>query len=263
MKTSMKAQIVIIGSGNVGTHLARVLYSKGHNILQVFSRTLSKAEELAKKTEAEAIDDLSKIISSAELYIIAVHDDAIKTVSDQLNIKGLVTHTSGSVSTKVLDKHKRYGSFYPLQTFRKEKKSDWKKIPFCLDANKKKDLDFLEKVARSINDNVYFINSENRKKLHLSAVIVNNFVNHLIGVAKNLCDENDVPFEVLIPLLNETVKKATKNNPFDVQTGPAIREDKDTIKNHLQLLDEQLYRDLYKMISRSIAQTNFGRETKI
>jgi len=241
----------------VGHHLGMRLFKKGHDIVQVFSRRLEKAENLADKIKASAINDLTLLTQDADFYIIAVHDDAIQEVSNQMNQKdGVVVHTSGSINTDVLNKHAFYGSFYPLQTFTINKLPDWKTIPFCYCGNRKSTQKKIKKLVRSVSKNDHLITDEQRLSLHLPAVIVNNFTNHLIGIAKDICTEHEVPFELLVPLLRESLKKAENHDPFEIQTGPARRDDQKTIKKHLSLLKNEQYRAVYQLLSESILKTN-------
>ena len=250
-------KICLVGAGNVGHHLGKRLFKKGHEIVQVFSRRLEKAENLSSKVKANAINDLALLVPDADFYIIAVHDDAIQEVSNQINQKdGIVVHTSGSINTKVLDKHAFYGSFYPLQTFTINKLPDWKTIPFCYCGNLSSTQKKIKKLVQSVSKNGHLISDDERLSLHLPAVIVNNFTNHLIGIAKDICETHSVPFELLVPLLRESLKKAENHNPFEIQTGPARRDDQKTIKKHLSLLKNKQYRAVYQLLSESILKTN-------
>ncbi len=256
-------KICLIGAGNVGFHLGKRLFKKEHNIVQVFSRKIAKAEYLSTKIKAQAIDDLSDLVIDADFYIIAVHDDAIKEVSDKISQKkGIVVHTSGSINTDRLDKHSEYGSFYPLQTFTIKNKPDWKTIPFCYCGNNSSSEKKIKQLVRSISKNDNKITDEQRLSLHLPAVIVNNFTNHLIGIAKDICFKHSVPFELLVPLLRESLKKAEIHNPYEIQTGPARRDDQKTIKKHLSLLSKEQYRAVYKLLSESILKTEAERNNK-
>jgi len=257
----MSKKICLIGAGNVGHHLGMRLFKKGHDVVQVFSRRLEKAASLASEIKATAINDLGLLVSDADFYIIAVHDDAIQEVSNQINQEnGIVVHTSGSINTSVLSKHAFYGSFYPLQTFTINKLPDWKTIPFCFCGNDISTEKKIKKLVQSISKNEHLISDEERLSLHLPAVIVNNFTNHLIGIAKDICEEKSVPFELLVPLLRESLKKAENHDPFEIQTGPAKRDDQKTIKKHLSLLKNEQYRSVYQLLSESILKTNVDKK---
>lgn len=244
-------KIVIIGSGNVAQHLILTFAKcKKIEVLQVFSRR--------KETNTPLLDS-KKIINNfnelveADLYIIAVSDDAIANISSQLPFENrLVVHTSGSVSLEALDNKNRKGIFYPLQTFSKNKTVDFSAVPICLESENETDYEFLENVANEISNKVYKINSEQRKALHVSAVFVNNFVNHLYQIGNEICEENKVSFEVLKPLILETANKVMMLSPKEAQTGPAKRNDKQTIEAHLDFLSNENHKIIYKILTQSI-----------
>ena len=246
---------VIIGSGNVAQHLI-MAFAKSNKIevIQAFSR---QKESLNQLLDANKITSNFNDLVQADLYIIAVSDDAIASVSAQLPFNNrLVVHTSGSVSIDALDPKNRRGIFYPLQTFSKNKAIDFSSIPICLESDT--DYDFLEIVARDISNNVYKINSEQRKSLHIAAVFVNNFVNHLYQIGHEICEANKVSFEVLKPLLLETANKVMLLSPLEAQTGPAKRNDQQTIASHLEALSNENHKTIYKLLTQSIQ--NNGKE---
>jgi predicted short-subunit dehydrogenase-like oxidoreductase (DUF2520 family) len=244
-------KVVIIGSGNVAQHLIQAFAkSKEIEVSQVFSR---RKETIFPLLDSGKITDDFNDLVQADLYIIAVSDDSIAKVSSQLPFKNrLVVHTSGSVSLDVLDKKNRKGSFYPLQTFSKNKAVDFSQIPICLESENDSDFELLEKVAQSISNTVFNINSEQRKALHVSAVFVNNFVNHLYQMGNEICKANKVPFEILKPLILETANKVMTLSPKEAQTGPAIRNDKQTIASHLDFLLDENQKNIYKTLTQSI-----------
>ena len=244
-------KIVLIGSGNVAHHLIEAFAkSKIVEVTQVFSR---QKESVSPLFDSNKITDDYNNLAKADLYIIAVSDDAIATVSSQLAFKNrLVVHTSGSVSLDVLDKKNRKGSFYPLQTFSKKKAVDFSQIPICLESENDSDFELLDKVAQSISNTVFKINSEQRKALHVSAVFVNNFVNHLYQMGNEICEANKVPFQILKPLILETANKVMTLSPAAAQTGPAIRNDKQTIASHLDFLLDENQKNIYTILTQSI-----------
>ena len=188
-----------------------------------------------------------------DLFIIAVSDDAIATVSSQIPFQNkLVAHTSGNFAMTDLDNKNRKASFYPLQTFSKSKAVNFKTIPICLEATNAEDLTTLEIVAKSISDKVYNINSEQRKALHVAAVFTNNFVNHLYQIGNEICIENDLSFDLLKPLIQETANKIMALSPEDAQTGPAKRKDTQTINSHLNFLTDENQKEIYKLLTKSI-----------
>lgn len=249
--------IVIIGSGNVAQHLI-LAFAKSNEIevLQVFSR---RKDTITHLIDSDKITDTITNLAEADMYIIAISDDAISAISSQLPFKNrLVVHTSGSVSMDSLDSKNRKGVFYPLQTFSKNKAVDFSTIPICLESENETDYILLEKVAQSISKNTYKINGEQRKSLHVSAVFVNNFVNHLYQIGNEICIENKVSFDILKPLILETANKILLLSPKEAQTGPAIRNDKHTIEAHLDFLTKENQATLYKLLTQSIQ--NNGKE---
>ena len=244
-------KVVLIGSGNVAQHLIKAFAKRATiDVIQVFSR---QKEAVTHLLDSNNITNDLNDLAEADLYIIAVSDDAIATVSSQLPFENrLVVHTSGSVSLDALDKKNRKGSFYPLQTFSKKAEVDFSQIPIFLESENDSDFELLEKVAQSISNKIYKINSEQRKALHVSAVFVNNFVNHLYQIGNEICIENKVPFEVLKPLILETANKVMTLSPKEAQTGPAIRDDKQTIASHLDFLLDENQKNIYKTLTQSI-----------
>ena len=241
-------KVILLGSGNVATHLFQA-FSKanGVEVVQVFSRTISKDFPETLQTSDY------KEIKAADVYIICVFDSAISSVSSQLSFENrLVVHTSGSTDINVLDSKNRKGVFYPLQTFTKNKAVDFSEIPICLEAENVSDYNFLEKVANSISKNVYVISSEQRKALHVSAVFVCNFANHLYTIGNTICVENNIPFEILHPLIEETAKKIKSLSPSEAQTGPAVRNDQKTIEKHINFLTDENQKEIYKILTKSI-----------
>jgi len=250
-------KITLIGSGNVAQHLIKA-FAKSElvEIVQVFSR---KKETLASLIEFDKIVNDFQDLKEADLYIIAVTDNAIAEVSAQLPfINQLVVHTSGTASIETLDDKNRKGVFYPLQTFSKNKDVDFSVIPICLEAENTFDFRVLDTVAKSISKAVFPINSEQRKALHVAAVFVNNFTNHLYQIGQEICEENKVPFEILKPLIQETADKINTLNPTDAQTGPAKRNDSTTIEAHLEYLTNENQKNIYKILTQSIQ--NNGKE---
>jgi len=244
-------RVSIIGSGNVAQHLI-VAFSKTTDIelVQVFAR---KDAAVAHLTSPDKIYTNFNDIIAADLFIIAITDDAITEVSAAIPFSNeLVVHTSGSVSIEAINNKNRPGVFYPLQTFSKSKEVDFKTIPICIETKNEKDFEILEKVAKSISNTVYKINSEQRKALHIAAVFVCNFVNHLYQIGNDICIENDLPFDILKPLIQETANKILTLSPNQAQTGPAKRKDIQTINAHLSFLSDDNQKEIYKMLTKSI-----------
>jgi len=224
--------VLLVGKGNVATHLCDAFNPIDEiKVTQISSRDLSR-------------------VPQADVTIIAVSDDAIAEVSSKIT-NNFVVHTSGSVSLCDLKNNTKKGIFYMLQTFSKDKKVDFTEVPFCLEAENENDYKLLETLAKSIGKKIYNINSEQRKTLHVAAVFVNNFTNHMYKIGNDICKENNVPFEILQPLIKETASKVAHLSPEKSQTGPAIRNDQKTIKNHLNLLDSN-QQNIYKILTKSI-----------
>jgi len=246
--------VVIIGSGNVAKHLIKAfLKIENVNLKQVYTRNLE--DEALLKSSVSTTSDLS-LIKEADVTIIAVSDDAIANISYNLK-NALVVHTSGSVEMKALKNKKNKGVFYLLQSFSKEKEINFSNVPICLEAENKSDLAKLEKLASLLQGNIYHLSSLQRKKIHVAAVFVNNFTNHMYTIAYNICEEHNVPFDILEPLIEETSQKIKNLTPKEAQTGPAKRNDIETIKNHLNLLSKS-QQELYLKITQSIQ--NHGKE---
>lgn len=251
----MKIQsAVIIGSGNVATHLGKALKRAGVSIDVVYSREMDHAQQLAHMLGAVPYTDLKFVPSHADLYLIAVKDTAIETVASVLKVSdGLVVHTSGITPMEILHMHKRYGVFYPLQTLTKNVEPDLKSIPLLVEANSKEDQAELLRIAALISDKTFPITSDQRQFVHLAAVFANNFSNHLYAIAEQITQAHQIPFEILKPLILETARKVQEHDPQSVQTGPAVRNDIATIEKHLQLLQQTPeFRQIYELLSRSI-----------
>lgn len=244
-------KVVIIGSGNVAQHLIQAFAkSKEIEVLQVFSR---RKETIVPLLDSNKITANYNELIKADLYIIAVSDDAIANVSSQLPFKNrLVVHTSGSIPLDSLDSKNRKGIFYPLQTFTKGKAIDFSQIPICLESENDSDYQLLEKVAKTISNNSFKSNEKQRKALHISAVFVNNFVNEMYRIGNEICEENKIPFELLKPLILETVNKIMTLSPAAAQTGPAKRNDTQTIEAHLDFLSNENHATIYKILTQSI-----------
>ncbi|MEZ0007275.1 putative short-subunit dehydrogenase-like oxidoreductase (DUF2520 family) [Flavobacterium sp. 28YEA47A] len=245
----------IIGSGNVAQHLIHAFKkSSGIQLSQVFSRQKESLSHLVE--DSKIINDRAQFLE-ADIYIIAVSDSAIAEVSSSLPFENrLVVHTSGSVPLEELNPKNRRGVFYPLQTFTKNKEVDFAAIPICLESEFDDDYIVLENVAEAIGSKHYLISSDQRKSLHVAAVFVNNFTNHLYQIGKEICAENQLPFEILKPLIAETANKVQRLSPLEAQTGPAKRNDLNTIQAHLALLTDNTQKEIYKILTHSIQQSN-------
>jgi predicted short-subunit dehydrogenase-like oxidoreductase (DUF2520 family) len=247
--------IVIIGSGNIATHLGRAFKMAGQTISQVWSRDITKASALADTLAAQPIDSMLDLDRTADLFIIAVNDEAIRKIAIELKLSDqLLLHTSGSTGLSALEgASTKIGVFYPLQTFSKIKSIDFRNIPIIIEANVPEVLAIIRAIADRLSEKVIELNSEQRKTLHIGAVFACNFTNHLFGLAQELLEEKGLDYELLKPLIEETLNKIEMNSPVSVQTGPAIREDQATIQAHLELLKHNPdLSELYIKLSQSI-----------
>ena len=247
-------QVVIIGTGNVATVLSKLIIKKGYIITEIVGREYDNALLIAEAIGAKANDTIALINRTADIYIIAVSDDAIADVARQLQLGDkLVVHTAGSINKNVLaNSSSNYGVLWPLQTLRKEM-AEIPAVPFVIDANNEAALNTLEIFGKSISPHCLRANENERMKLHLAAVTVSNFTNHLYVLAENYCINEGLDFGLLLPLINETVQRIQHHLPKNVQTGPAIRGDTKTIETHLQLLRKYpFFQQVYQLLSNSI-----------
>jgi predicted short-subunit dehydrogenase-like oxidoreductase (DUF2520 family) len=248
-------RITLIGSGNVATHLGAALKNAGHRIVQVYSRNAHNAALLAYHIGAEAIDDLNSIDPNTDIFIISVSDDVIAGIAQELSKHNkLIVHTSGATDLyNILAFTDHAGVFYPLQTFSKTKEIDFLTVPLCIEGANESITKTLKELAQSISNNVYEIDSTQRKTLHLAAVFACNFPNYLYRVAQELLADQRIDFNLLRPLILETAEKVQTNLPANVQTGPAIRNDQKTMDAHLALLKyEPEWEQLYRLLSQGI-----------
>ncbi len=250
--------MVIVGTGNVAKHLFDAFMAQSDiEIIQVYGRNKGTLEHFKGCVN---VSSKASEIKKADVYIIAVRDDAIVDVSKKLNLqKALLVHTSGSAPMSSLSQETRRGVFYPLQTFSANRKVNFKEIPICIEAENELDYELLHELASAISDKVIQIDSEQRKALHLAAVFVNNFTNHIYHTAQEICTQNDVPFELLHPLIKETAAKIQDLPPLDAQTGPARRNDTGTLKKHLAQLKHKKHKKIYSLLSKSIQKT-YGKK---
>lgn len=250
--------VIFLGFGNVNNHLFKALHeTRGVAVKQVFNRNYIKM--ISPFENIPFTDDISKI-EEADIYIIGIPDDAISVFSESLPFQNkLVVHTSGGVSMETLSNKNRRGIFYPLQTFSKERSVNFKNIPICIEAENSKDLELLRNLGETISQNVVKISSEKRAKLHLAAVFVNNFTNHLYQIGSEILKDEDLPFDLLKPLILETASKIENLSPEKAQTGPAKRNDVKTIEKHLHLLGESPYSELYKLFTDQLKQ-QYGKK---
>ena len=248
-------KIALIGSGNVAAVLGRLLTRKNHTIVQVVSRNIHHAEILAAEFKCVFSDFNGCKDQNADLYIIALTDAGIEDAVKNIDVENKpVFHTAGSVSKDVLNKmSSNYGVLYPLQTLRKES-AEIPSIPFMIDASNEAMLNLIKTIAEELSDHVVIAGDEQRLKIHVAAVVVNNFTNHLFTLAEEYCLSEQLDFDLLKPLIIETAERIKEKSPSMVQTGPAVRHDNVTIENHLALLSRypQL-KSVYLKLTESIS----------
>ena len=248
MYFSHMISIAILGFGNVGHNLYRAFRKRPVKVLQVFSPSLKVSEEAG----TQFINDVSQL-EKADIYIVAIKDNAIPSFTDSLPFENrLVVHTSGTSALNSISEKQRRGVFYPLQTFSKEAEVNWKTIPICIESEHKEDLPLLQELGNILSENVVEISTEKRQELHLGAVWVNNFSNHLFHLAEDFLKEAHVDFNLLRPLIMETARKLEAMSPSEAQTGPAKRHDTQTMEAHLKLLKAPKHKEIYKLLSKSI-----------
>ena len=252
---------VIIGAGNVAWHLAPALEDAGVVIECVYSRQSKHAQQLADRLYGTEVQDhLDFSASEATLFVLAVSDDAITEVAQQLVLPeaATVVHTSGSQPLRALWRADTpfTGVFYPLQSFSRHRIPDFRTVPICLESDDSDVLLWLTKLAKKISGHVALVNSEERQVLHTAAVLANNFTNHLLHMAETFVEAHHIDFTLLHPLIEETVLKALESSPTLAQTGPAIRDDATTIKRHVKRLRafDPGYAKVYQVLTRHIQE---------
>ena len=249
-------KIVLIGAGNLATHLGKALHAAGHDMVQVFSRTMLSAETLASLLDAEPLTNMAQVRDDADVYIFLVKDSALEQLISQLcgGEKKVFLHTAGSMPMSVFrGKALHYGVLYPMQTFSKQREVDFSIIPCFIEANDEFALKQIEGLAGQISHRVFQLSSEDRKYLHLSAVFACNFANHCYAASQELLQQHGIPFDVMLPLIDETAAKVHGMTPKDAQTGPAVRYDENVIDKQIQLLENQPYfQKIYDCMSKSI-----------
>ena len=232
--------IALIGRGRLATNLLPALQQADHDVVSVNSRTL---EELPPR---------------ADIYIISVKDSALQEVIAKAT-KGreqqLFVHTAGSMPLDVFAGHcEHYGVFYPMQTFSKERLVSFQEIPVFYEASDNDTLQTVKQLAGSVSRQVYELSTEERKYLHLAAVFACNFVNHCYALSADILAQHGLPFDVMLPLIDETARKVHELHPLDAQTGPAVRYDENVISMQANLIDNPAVRQLYERLSQSIHQ---------
>lgn len=248
--------IVIVGAGNLATNLGEALKQSGKRVEQVFSRTEESALVLASRLGCDYVTSLEQIVPDADLYIVSVKDNVLGNVLGEVVERagnGIVVHTAGSIPMSVFGETEvRHGVFYPMQTFSKQKIVDFSNLPIFVEASDEDTCNTLEVFASDLSNNVYRLDSDHRRYLHLAAVFACNFTNHCFTLADDILHEQGLPFSVMMPLIRETVDKVEVISPLDAQTGPAVRGDKNVMDAQTVLIDNDMARKVYETMSESI-----------
>ncbi len=252
-----KTNISIVGAGNVATHLAIALYQAGCSIQQVLSRSLEHAQILARRVDALPINQWQRLEEYADVYIFAVNDDALYDLALDLRLhSSLVIHTSGTTPCNILKPlSSRYGVLWSPQTFVRDIAMNYQRLPLCIEGNTPEVEKDIEDIARLISPCIYHLNFEQRRRAHLAAVMVSNFVNALNATAQQYLKGENIDFDMLRPLAEQTLRKWDYGNLWLQQTGPAVRRDEKTLKAQRRLLADQpellkLYNDMTKLIEK-------------
>lgn len=247
-------RVVLIGSGNLAYHLHKALL--GAQDVSLVALVARRPEALDNFEATLPKKTLGTTPDSADVFILAVADSAISEVMNHYKGKdGLFVHTSGAMGLEVLEGASRQGVLYPLQTFSRQRAIEFQKVPLCIEAALESDTGLLMTLARALSTQVLEIPTAKRRALHLAAVYVNNFSNHMMYLGETICAEAGLPKSLLGPLLEETCAKATALSAYSAQTGPARRNDTETLKAHLNMLIGENDKELYTKISDSIYRT--------
>ena len=249
-------KIVIIGSGNLATQLSMALKDAGKEIVQIFSRTEEHASELADKLGCAHTTNPDEIDKNADIYIFSVKDDALGHLAASIckdRPNALFLHTAGSVPMDIFKGHAQYyGVLYPMQTFSKNRRVDFREIPCFIEASSEESLATIRYLAESISGHVVDCDSEKRKKMHLAAVFACNLTNHCYRLAERVLEAEQIDFNLFLPLIDETAKKVTEMSPKDAQTGPMVRYDVEVMNRQLALIPDDLTRQIYRLMAESI-----------
>lgn len=254
----MQQKIAIIGTGNVAWHLSLAFENAGHVVTEVYGRDIQKAERLIMNSyQAEATSHLDFSRSEANIFIMAVSDDAVEGLVRELILPdgSVLAHTSGTLSIKALGyaPTEDIGVFYPLQTLSKAKNVDFQYVPICIEGETLKAQNDLASLASSISTRVQMLDSGHRRLIHLAAVFACNFTNHMLTLSKEILRQQEIDFTILHPLISETLNKSLEIGPEKAQTGPAVRQDMETLdKQHQALQEDEQVAEIYQIVSQHI-----------
>ena len=247
-------KVVVLGSGNVATHLSLAIQKTQSTVIQVYSRNFVNACRLAYELQTACAAECEDITPDADLYLFAVTDSALAEIIPRIPAnKGIWVHTAGSVPMDIFKGYtEHYGVLYPLQTFSGRRAIDLQHVPFFVEANLPDNEKLLIELAGRLSNNVQTLDSEKRKYLHLAAVFACNFSNHMYALAYKLLEKQHIPPDVLLPLIDETAAKIHSISPLKAQTGPAIRNDSEVMDRQMELLSDPVVKELYQLISQHI-----------
>lgn len=258
---AINKRIVLIGAGNVATHLGLALQDVGWEVVQVYSRTSESASDLATRLCVPFVTSLDEVCMDADVYLVMVKDAVLQDLVPAI-IKGrenaLFLHTAGSMPMEVWKGVAcHYGVLYPMQTFSKQREVDFSTVSFFVEASGKEELAILKSIASSLSPKVYEATSVQRTYLHMAAVFACNFANHMYALCAYLLEKQGLPFDAMLPLIDETARKVHELHPRDAQTGPAVRRDTNVMYKHQEMLaEEPELRELYEKISNNICHSD-------
>ena len=254
---SESSRISFVGSGNVAWHLAPALENCGYAVSEVFSPNPKNAESLVRRLyNGRRKKNLDFSNSASDIFILSISDDAIEGISKEIVLpeNAVLLHTSGAVSMEILSfsAASQLGVFYPIQTFSKGQKIDFRNIPILIESTNKSTRKLLKNMAKGLSNNVVYASSEDRKLIHVAAVFASNFTNHMLTRSKDILGTKGYDFEILKPLVAEMINKSLTKGPENAQTGPAKRHDFRTIESHQEVFDDDSLKEIYRLISQDI-----------
>lgn len=274
-------KIVFLGSGNVATHLSQALNNSVSNeVVQVYSPTVENAKTLAEILSCGYCTDVNEVDVNADIYVCSVKDSvqqnvwrALKShfVGSGINVADkIVVHTAGALAMDgengLSEFFPNCGVVYPVQSFSKQRAVDLSHTPFLIEATIPSTLEKLRNLVATVSDRCYDATTKQRNALHPAAVFASNFANHMYAIANRLMEKNGLPFEILIPLIQETAQKVTEVHPVAAQTGPAVRGDEVVMSKQEKGLTADGYEtelEIYRLISKNIQtyRDEFQRES--
>ena len=246
----------MIGSGNLATQLSLALKDAGQEIVQIFSRTEAHAQVLAEQIGCPYTTSVDAILRDADIFILSVKDDALSTLAAAVcnsRQQALFLHTAGSMPMDLFKGHAlQYGVLYPMQTFSKTRRVNFREIPCFIEASSAESLATIRLLSESISDHVVACDSEKRKKMHLAAVLACNLTNHCYRLAERVLEAEQIDFRLFLPLIEETARKVRTLSPKDAQTGPMVRYDQNVMQMQMAMLPDDRTREIYRLMAESI-----------